>query len=102
MDEKIENILNEHESRLRALERLLTREPNALKIDLTEQEIMQLSPRTQAERITAGIDKPRFIGRMSKEVLEQMIWSMENLKEAFRKPDHELKLVEYKKELATR
>lgn len=84
---EIEKRFAEHEARLRALERLQTRENNALKVDLSEEEIASLSPRTQAERITAGIDDSRFIGKKSLEVIEQLIWSIKNTDPNFLKKE---------------
>ena len=103
---EIKKLLADHGARLRALERLQTRENNALKPDLSPAEIANLSPRTQAERITAGIDKPRFIGIMSLEVIEQLIWSIKNTKPAFLKKELKKSLpkleAEYKKRSKTR
>ena len=46
------------------------------------------TPRAEARAITEGKEKPHHIGKKSKEVLIQEIWSLDNTKEAFRKGDH--------------
>lgn len=100
--EKIKKILDEHDQRLRALEELSKQDSIALRVDLTSEEIARLPPRTQAQRITAGIDKPHYIGKMTTEVLEQLIWSIENIKLEFRTSQHKKDLIKYKKELEKR
>lgn len=80
MDERALNQkLSELESRIAALEKLKNRESNALAPNLSKQEIAELSPRTQALRISAGLDKPHHIGPMSIEAINTEIRALESV-----------------------
>ena len=79
MDDNIlDRKLRELDSRIAAIEKLKRRELLAAEPNLTKDEINELSPRTQALRITAGIDNPHFIGPMSIEAIKTEIRALES------------------------
>ena len=71
--------LKDLETRIEALERLRGRELTALDSTLSTTEIAELSPRTQALRITSGIDQPHPIGRMSPEAIKTELRALEGI-----------------------
>jgi len=77
-DRTLNQKLSDLESRIIALEKLKKRELNALDPNLPKEEIAEMSPRTQALRITAGIDKPHYIGTMSIEAIKTEIRALES------------------------
>lgn len=78
-DSLLNKKINDLEQRIKALEKLKWRELNATDPHLSKEEIAELSPRTQALRITAEIDKPHFIGAMSIEAIKTEIRALESV-----------------------
>lgn len=58
-----------------------------------------MSARKEAKDITDGKKKPHHIGPKSREMLLQEWYSLQNLKPAFRKPDHKWFIQQVEKEL---
>lgn len=79
MDDNILNRkLTDLENRIAVLEKLKRRELLAAEPNLTKKEILELSPRTQSLRISAGLDKPHHIGPMSIEAIKTEIRALES------------------------
>ncbi len=79
VDNSLDQKLRDLELRVAALEKLKNRESIALVPNLSDRQIAELSPRTQALRITAGIDDPHYIGKMSIEAIKTEIQALENI-----------------------
>ena len=78
-DDVFNRKLRDLENRIIALEKLKSRESNALAPNLSNREIAELSPRTQALRITAEIDDPHYIGKMTIEAIKTEIQALESI-----------------------
>jgi len=55
-----------------------------------------------AKEISENMRKPEFVGPKSKEVIIQEIWSLKNTKPAFRKPDYETRMRNFKLQLTNK